>query len=218
MGRPNPIQSNAISRHRVTGDGIDGHLALTNEELRSKNMTAKQWAARAVVAATLAAGLSACGGGGDSAAPAVTPTPEVLTAGLTIKESVGDAPNKGSYNVKILDVLPNAIQNANDDAVPYPGATTYFFNDKQTALFGGTISIAVDGSVIQALLYGRTLQDKPVACGIPSINHPCVGFKVDPVAKTFTATSVILKAVSNDWTTLDTTPAGQVTVSGIVTQ
>jgi len=212
-----PSRAEATRAHRLTRETVDVRLALTNEELRSKYMTAKQWAALAVLAATMAAGLSACGGGGDSAAPAA-PTPEVLTAGLTIKESVGDAPNKGSYNVKILDVLPNAIQNANDDAVPYPGATTYFFNDKQTALFGGTISIAVDGSVIQALLYGRTLQDKPVACGIPSINQPCVGFKVDPVAKTFTATSVILKAVSNDWTTLDTTPAGQVTVSGIVTQ
>jgi hypothetical protein len=50
-------------------------------------MTAKQWAARAVVAATMAAGLSACGGGGDSAAPAVVPAPEELKAGLTIKES-----------------------------------------------------------------------------------------------------------------------------------
>jgi len=181
-------------------------------------MTAKQWTARAVLAATMAAGLSACGGGGDSAAPAPTVAPEALTAGLTIKESVGDAPSKGSYSVKILDVLPNAIQNANDDAVPYQGATTYFFNDQQTALFGGTISIAADGSVIQALLYGRTLQDKPVACGIPSINHPCVGFKVDPATKSFTATSVVLKAVSADWTALDTAPSGQVTVSGIVTQ
>jgi hypothetical protein len=51
------------------------------------NMTTKQWAVRAVLAATMAAGLSACGGGGDGAAPAVAPTPEVLTAGLAVKES-----------------------------------------------------------------------------------------------------------------------------------
>jgi hypothetical protein len=50
-------------------------------------MTAKQWAARAVMAAAMAAGLSACGGGGDSAAPAEVPAPEILKAGLTIKES-----------------------------------------------------------------------------------------------------------------------------------
>jgi hypothetical protein len=181
-------------------------------------MTAKQWAARAVMAAAMAAGLSACGGGGDSAAPAVAPTPEVLTVGLTIKESSGDSPSKGSYAVKILDTLPDAIQNASGGNAPTQGATTYFFNDGQAPLFGGTISIAADGSIIQAVLYGRKLQDKPVACGIPSINHPCVGFKVDTVAKSFTATSVILKAVSDDWTALDTTPAGQVIVSGIVTQ
>jgi len=82
-----PSRAEATRAHRLTRETVDVRLALTNEELRSKNMTAKQWAARAVVAATMAAGLSACGGGGDSAAPAVAPAPEVLTAGLTIKES-----------------------------------------------------------------------------------------------------------------------------------
>jgi hypothetical protein len=63
-------------------------------------MTVKQWAARAVVAATMAAGLSACGGGGDSAAPAATP--EILTTGLTVKESTFPSIQADKYNMAIL--------------------------------------------------------------------------------------------------------------------
>jgi hypothetical protein len=71
-------------------------------------MTAKQWAARAVMAAVMAAamaaGLSACGGGGDGAAPAVVPAPEVLKAGLTIKESTDAAFQPFAFNdLKVID-------------------------------------------------------------------------------------------------------------------
>jgi hypothetical protein len=73
------------------------------------NMTAKQWAARAVMAAAMAAGLSACGGGGDSAAPIVAPTPEELKAGLTIKASTDN-------NFQPLAYTDMAIRDVGTDA------------------------------------------------------------------------------------------------------
>jgi hypothetical protein len=190
-------------------------------------MTAKQWAARAVVAATMATGLSACGGGGggDSAAPAVTPTPEVLTAGLTVKESTGNAPAKGTYVVKIIDELPNALVNAQGSNTTYPGALTYTFEEiAQKPVIGGTVSINKnDGSIIQALIYGygngiSLSSTTPVACGLPAPSNPCSGLNVDLNTKTITITSVVLKAVTSDWSAFNVANPGQVTVSGIVSQ
>ncbi|MEY2838958.1 MAG: hypothetical protein RJB60_1257 [Pseudomonadota bacterium] len=191
----------------------------TNEEQRSLKMTAKQWAARAVMAAAMAAGLSACGGGGggDSAAP---PPPETLTAGLTIKESTGNAPAKGTYVVKIIDELPNALANAQGSNTTYLDALTYTFEENtQRPGIGGTISINKnDGSIIQALVYGFGLGVTPVACGLAAPSNPCSGLKVDLNTKTITITSVVLKAVTSDWSGLNVANPGQVTVSGIVTQ
>jgi hypothetical protein len=185
-------------------------------------MTAKQWAARAVMAAAMAAGLSACGGGGDSAA---SPTPETLTAGLTIKESTGNAPAKGTYAVKIIDELPNALVNAQGSNTTYPGALTYTFEENtQNPVIGGTVSInKTDGSIIQALIYGygdgiSVSSTTPVACGLPAPSNPCTGLKVDLNTKTITITSVVLKAVTSDWSALNVANPGQVTASGIVTQ
>jgi hypothetical protein len=181
-------------------------------------MTAKQWAARAVLAAAMAAGLSACGGGGgDSAA---TPQPETLTAGLTIKESIGNAPPKATYMVKIIDELPNALANAQGSNTTYPDALTYTFEENaQSPVIGGTVSINKnDGSIIQALLYGNGLGVTPVACGLPVPSNPCSGLKVDLNTKTITITSVVLKAVTSDWSALNVANPGQVTASGIVTQ
>jgi hypothetical protein len=71
-------------------------------------MTAKQWAARAVMAVSMATGLSACGGGGDSststAAATATATPEILTAGLTVKESTFPSIQVDKYN---MEIAPN---------------------------------------------------------------------------------------------------------------
>ena len=67
-------------------------------------MTTKQWAARAVLAATMAAGLSACGGGGDSAVPAAE-APEVLAAGMVIKASTDKEFQPLAYaDMKVIDV------------------------------------------------------------------------------------------------------------------
>jgi hypothetical protein len=180
-------------------------------------MTAKQWAARAVMAATMAAGLSACGGGGDGAAPAVAPTPELLTAGLTLRNSSGDSPAIGTYTVNIDDMVSDRVLNANGGGTAAVGVTTLVFTDnKLNPTFGGTISFATDGTVTRALLHNRSLQDNPVACGLDGISNPCSGFKVDLVNKSFSATSVVLKAVNSQWTGPNTTNPGQVTVSGIV--
>jgi hypothetical protein len=182
------------------------------------NMTAKQWAARAVMAAAMAAGLSACGGGGDSAAPAVAPTPEELTAGLTLRNSSGDSPANGSYTVQVDGTVTDRILTSDGGGAPLSGVTTFIFSDNNVSpKFGGTITFTTaDGTVTRALLYKTNLQDKPVACGFDGINHPCTGFKVDVANKKFTATSVILKTVNSDWTGLNTTNPGQVTASGIV--
>jgi hypothetical protein len=220
-----PVQSNATSHHRVTSDGIDGRLALTNEELRSKNMTAKQWAARAVVAATMAAGLSACGGGGDSAAPATTPTPEMLTVGLTLKNSTGDAPASGSYTVTVTASEPDKILTPRvggaatqvGGGATQVGVTSVLFSDAEVnPKFQGTVTYTADGVVTRAVLFGEFAQDKPVACGIDGISNPCIGFKVDFSGKTFSATSVVMKSINSSWTGLNTVNPGQVTVSGIV--
>jgi hypothetical protein len=181
-------------------------------------MTAKQWAARAVMAAAMAAGLSACGGGGDSAAPAVAPTPEVLTAGLTLRDASGATPKEGTYSVTVVATLNNEVDDAQTRKQPAPGITTFVFFNDPLGTFGGSVSAKDDGTVVRAIIYGKNRQLQPSACGIDGIKNPCVGFKVDPVAKTFSATSVVLKAVNEDWSGLNTAAPGQVTVSGIVNQ
>jgi hypothetical protein len=181
------------------------------------NMTAKQWAARAVMAAAMAAALSACGGGGDSAAPAVAPTPEALTAGLTLRDASGATPSNGNYSVTIVGSLVNEIDGARTINQSAPGVTTFVFVN-ELGIFGGSISFKGDGTVVRAVINGQNKQLQPSACGIDGINNPCVGFKVDPIAKTFTATSVVLKAINEEWSGLNTTAPGQVTVSGIVKQ
>jgi hypothetical protein len=182
------------------------------------NMTAKQLAARAVMAAVMAAGLSACGGGGDGAAPApAASTPEILTAGLTLRDAIGESPANGKYTVNIFTILTNSYENSPSGFTTIQGVNTYAFsNDQNARNFGGSISVDGNGTVVRAMLYGSNLQDKPMACGISGINNPCTGFKVDLVNKSFSATSVVLKAVNPTWSGLSSTP-GQVTVSGIVT-
>jgi hypothetical protein len=196
-------------------------LALTNERTNERRTTeleddSKTMGRTCGDGSSDGSGLE-CLWGGDSAAP---PPPETLTAGLTIKESTGNAPAKGTYVVKIIDELPNALANAQGSNTTYLDALTYTFEENtQRPGIGGTISINKnDGSIIQALVYGFGLGVTPVACGLAAPSNPCSGLKVDLNTKTITITSVVLKAVTSDWSGLNVANPGQVTVSGIVTQ
>ena len=178
-------------------------------------MTTKQWAARAVLAATMAAGLSACGGGGDSAMPAAAPAQEVLAPGLTLRESTGAAPADGAYSVKVVVGLVDATDAVFPPDKKTPGFTTFVFINLPKESLGGSITATKDGSITRALLYGKNTSANPVACGIEGLSNPCKGFKVNLITGTFTATSVVLKAVNQAWSGPADTP-GQVTISGSV--
>jgi hypothetical protein len=179
-------------------------------------MNAKRWAAHAAVMTTLVAGLTACGGGGD-AAPAAKATEEVLTAGLTLREGSGPVAANGTYSVKLdavtADFMP--LTPASNDTNK-TGYTTAEFSESATTprLFGSVTFKTTTGEVEQVILVANT-PNTDVGCGTRYAT-PCTGLTVNPATGGFTAKSVVLKALNDDWNALDTT-AGQVTVSGIFT-
>jgi hypothetical protein len=180
-------------------------------------MNAKRWAAHAAVMATLMAGLTACGGGGDGAATETKAPEEVLTAGLTLREGSGPVAANGTYSVKLdavtTDFMP--LTPASNDTNK-TGYTTAEFSENATTprLFGSVTFKTTTGEVEQVILVANT-PNTDVGCGTRYAT-PCTGLTVNPATGGFTAKSVVLKALNDDWDALDTT-VGQVIVSGIFT-
>jgi hypothetical protein len=222
-----PSQAKAARAHRLSRDEVDVRLALTdeptNEEQRSKNMTAKQWTARAVMAAAMAAGLSACGGGGDSAAPAPTAAPEVLTAGLTIKNSSDAAFTPTAYpNMKVIDVGTN-----------YDTATEYGRYAEYVESATNSIELLVKFSKTTGQVSRVTLVKAPfgqtwhaMGCGFDGFTCDNSSITINPTTNeirvsslnlkslTFTSTDSIL-IMTDPNTQLAATP-GTSTISGAV--
>jgi hypothetical protein len=189
-------------------------------------MTAKQWAARAVVAATMAAGLSACGGGGDSAATSTTPTvtPELLTPGLTIKASSDGAFAKDTqYSAMTVAGILGVNDNAATEA-------TVYADDGNNLELSATY-LKATGQILKLVVIDtptpNMLNWHAVGCGFGSLTCDNSRISINLTTKeiritslplktlTFTATSspnVILDAN----TQLNANP-GTVAVSGILT-
>jgi hypothetical protein len=154
-------------------------------------MNAKRWAAHAAVMTTLVAGLTACGGGGD-AAPAAKATEEVLTAGLTIKESVGAVPANGLYNLKVDSNFPGQ---------PSGTQTTFAATDALTQTNNSLEAyVRFDSStnaVIKAVLVNIAGNNivSAVGCGITAA-HACSNITFNPATKEIRASSTLLKELT----------------------
>jgi hypothetical protein len=197
----------------------------TNEEQRSMKMTAKQWAARAVMAAAMATGLGACGGGGDSAAPAVAPTPEELTAGLTVKESSDSA--FSTFEYKTLKAL------ATDGAFDTSTESTIFAQNNEAGNIDHIELTATylksTGQILKVvLLKNPALQTwHAVGCGFDSFACDNSKIKQSASTKELRVSSLQLKSlsfsptipsasiISDAGTHLSSTP-GLALVSGVV--
>lgn len=184
-------------------------------------MTAKQWAARAVLAATMAAGLSACGGGGDGAAPVAAP--ETLKVGLTIKESTDAAFPVSNY--ESMRIEPEGNVETSTQVKIYaensiPGSPDHV---ELTALFDKNTQL------VTRVVFLKVVQNNSflaVGCGFDS--HPCDNSKVtlNPATSEVRVTSLPLKTlafsstrsaqvISDGNTRLSPSP-NTVVVSGIV--
>ena len=180
-------------------------------------MTTKQWAARAVLAATMAAGLSACGGGGDSAATAATPTPEVLKAGLTIKESSISQMNTGLYQMTLII-----------DGITDTGPTIEYIATSQYPM---PYFLAVSYDKTSKKVTKAALQTQPelsfvqAGCGFSSFECNNSHITIDPINGHVSVSSLVLKELSSPGSknlielmanqkTGVTKPAGTLVVSG----
>jgi hypothetical protein len=183
------------------------------------NMTAKQWAARAVMAAAMAAGLSACGGGGDSAAPAVAPTPEELTAGLTIKESTINRMDKNSYQMRLTAAGVKDTGSTIEYIASSPAPNRFFLGisyDKTTK--------QVRKVVLQTLPSSDFVQ---AGCGYSDFACDNSHITIDPLSSQIKVSSLVLKELTSPGTDLASvmtdpktavaSPAGSLTVSGVMT-
>lgn len=181
-------------------------------------MNAKRWAAHAALMATLVAGLTACGGGGDSA-PEAKAQEEQLTAGLTLREGTGPVTANGTYIVELLDVTTDfmPLSPSGDNENDKTGFTTAEFRDSALTprLYGSVTFKTATGEVEQVILGTPGTPNTEVGCGTRYAT-PCTGLTVNPATGGFTAKSVVLKALNDNWDALDPT-VGQVIVSGIFT-
>jgi hypothetical protein len=168
-------------------------------------MTAKQWAARAVMAAAMAAGLSACGGGGDGAAPAVAPTPEELTAGLTIKSSTDAAFEVSAYgNMKIQDT-------GTDYDTPSNSPTEYGrFAQNNEPNTPNHIELMVRFSkatnqvtYVTLVKYPKGSPMSAVGCGFSNYSCDNKAISVNPTTKEIRITSLSLKSLAFTTTSSD---------------
>lgn len=153
-------------------------------------MNAKRWAAHAALMATMVAGLTACGGGGDGAATETKAPEEQLTAGLTIKESTGGVfPAVGTYALKVVTPATSAGVNkltflaSNETSAPLDYLEARVVYDSNTN--------TVDKAVIVRIQNGSTFTSA-VGCGITPA-FACSGIVINPNTSEIRASSVVLK-------------------------
>ena len=159
-------------------------------------MNAKRWAAHAALMATLVAGLTACGGGGDSAPVAEAKVPEEqLSPGLDIMESTGgDLPTVGQYMLKVVTPPTQTGINkitfqANDEATAASATDVleaYVIYDSNTK--------TVDKAVIVRI---KNNQFSAAGCGITT-DFVCSGIVINPSTPEIRASSVVLKELTFD--------------------
>lgn len=155
-------------------------------------MNAKRWAAHAALMATLVAGLTACGGGGDGAATETKAPEEQLTAGLTIRENTASLPENITFAIKALTTPVDTLSPTQsvyvasnvDDAAQ---------DNKELELY--VIYDSASNSVVKAVILRYPPAGAPwvgFGCGVSGALS-CSNIVINPVTKEIRASSVVFK-------------------------